>query len=139
MNTPDGNDDHTKVRLWGVDTPETKDRRTGVMYFGPEASEFSKKVTLGKEVRVFLDSKQSRDKYDRILAYIQLPDGQFLNELLLSEGYAYADVRFKHSFYQKYQQLQASAKRNKKGLWANVKFDELPKWLQRERPNVLAK
>ena len=48
IDIPDGNDTHTQIRLWGVDTPETKNPKTGVMYFGPEASEFTKKSALGK-------------------------------------------------------------------------------------------
>jgi micrococcal nuclease len=135
----DCNDAYTRVRLWGVDTPETKNPRTGVMYFGPEAFEFTKKSTLGKEVCVFLDAKRSRDKYGRLLAYVQLPDGKILNESLLSEGFAYADVRFKHSYYHKYMQLQAGAKRLKKGLWENVTREQFPQWLQKREPNLLLK
>ncbi len=139
IDTPDGRYDHTRIRLWGVDTPETKNPKTGVMYFGPEAFEFTKKSVLGKDIRIFVDAKKSRDKYNRLLAYVQLPDGQFINEVLLSEGFAYADVRFKHSYYHKYMQLQAAAKQGKKGLWENVTRDQLPAWLQREKPNLLKK
>ncbi len=139
INVPDGNYDHTRIRLWGVDTPETKKPNTPVMYFGPEACDFAAESALGKEVTVYLDEKRTRDKYDRLLAYIQLPDGRYLNELLLSEGFAYADLRFKHNFYNKYMQLEASARSNKKGLWAGVTREQLPEWLQREKPNLLKK
>jgi len=139
IDMPDGNDAHTRIRLWGVDTPETKHPKTGVMYFGPQASEFTSKLTLERQVRVFLDAKKSRDKYNRLLAYIQLPDGKFLNEELLSEGFAYADVRFKHSYYHKYMQLQSVAKRAKKGLWESVTYEQLPQWLQKREPNLLRK
>lgn len=139
IDVPDGKYDHTRIRLWGVDTPETKHPKIGVMYFGPEAFEFTKKSTQGKTVRVFLDVKKSRDKYNRILAYVQLPDGKFLNEELLSEGFAYADVRFKHSYYHKYMQLQSAAKQSKKGLWKNVTHEQLPGWLQRENPKLPGK
>ncbi len=138
IDVPDGKYDHTRIRLLGVDTPETKNPRTGVMYFGPEAFEFTKKSTQDKIVRVFLDAK-SRDKYNRLLAYIQLPDGKFLNEELLSEGFAYADSRFKHSYYHKYMQIQSVAKRAKKGLWEGVAHDQLPQWLQKREPNLLRK
>ncbi len=139
IDIPDGNDVQTRVRLLGVDTPETKNPKTGVMYFGPQASEFTKKSAQGKIVRIFLDAKKSRDKYNRILAYVQLPDGKFLNEELLSEGFAYADVRFKHSYYHKYMQLESVAKRAKKGLWHDVTYDQLPQWRQKREPNLLLK
>jgi len=139
INIPDGNYNHTRVRLWGIDTPETKKPNFPVMYFGPEASDFATETALDKNVTIYLGEKLTRDKYDRLLAYIQLPDGRYLNELLLSEGFAYADLRFKHSFYNKYVQLEAAARSNKKGLWPGVTREQLPEWLQREKPNLLKK
>ena len=103
----DGTHQSTRIRLWGVDTPETKKPGTAIMYFGPEATEFTSKLTAGKEVTIYLDTQnRTRGKYGRLLAYVQLADRRFLNELLLLEGFAYADLRFRHSFYHKYiQQL----------------------------------
>jgi len=124
----DGKYDHTRIRLWGIDTPETKKPETGVMYFGPEASEFTKELALGKQVTVYLDENRTRDKYDRLLAYIKLPAGGFLNEVLLTEGFAYADLRFKHNFYNKYKQLEAGARGQKKGLWLGVTPEQWPEW-----------
>jgi len=140
IDIPDGRYKHTRIRLWGIDTPETKSEEYGVMYYGPEAAEFTKKLTFGKPVTIYLDTmKHTRDKYERLLAYIQLPDGRFLNEVLLSEGFGYADLRFRHSFYNKYQQLEASARSLKKGLWEKVTREQLPEWLQRERQDLLRK
>jgi micrococcal nuclease len=138
IDVPDGNYDRTRIRLWGVDTPETKSEEYGVMYFGPEATEFTKRLALGMPVTVYLDTiNGTRDKYGRLLAYVQLPDGGFLNEALVSEGFAYADLRFHHSFYNKYKQLQAVARSLKRGLWENAKREQLPEWLQRENPTLL--
>lgn len=140
IDIPDGQYGRTRMRLWGIDTPETKSEKYGVMYFGPEAAGFAKKLVLGKQVSVYLDAgKQTRDKYNRLLAYVQLPDGRFLNEVLVSEGLAYADLRFRHSLYNKYKQLEASARSREKGLWQEVTREQLPEWLQRMRPNLLSK
>ncbi len=140
IDIPDVNDSYTRIRLWGIDTPETKNPDLGVMYFGPEAAEFATKLVLGKPVTVFLDEgNNTRGKYGRLLAYVQLPDERFLNEVLLTEGYAYADLRFRHSFYNKYKQLEASAHSGKKGLWKTVLPEQLPGWLQREKPYLLRK
>lgn len=131
IDVPDGRYERTRIRLLGIDTPETGGEKSGVMYFGPEASEFTKKLALGKSVTVYLDSPNpTRGKYGRLLAYVKLPDGRFLNEVLLTKGFAYADTRFSHSFYNKYRQLQAVARSDKKGLWQNVTPDQLPEWLQ---------
>jgi len=130
IDIPDGRYEHTRIRLLGIDTPETYSEQSGVMYFGPEAAEFTKKSTLGKSVAVYLDAPNpTRGKYGRLLAYVKLPDGGFLNELLLTEGCAYADTRFSHSFYNKYKQLQSRAKSSKKGLWQNVTPDQFPQWV----------
>lgn len=137
IDVPDGEFDHTRIRLWGVDTPETKNERTGVMYFGPEAAEFTKQAALGKKVTIYLEERRTRGKYGRLLAYVQLPDRKYLNEVLLSQGYAYADLRFRHSFYNKYKQIEAAARSTKKGLWKKVTREQLPEWLKRERPKLL--
>lgn len=131
IDIPDGRSQNTRIRLLGIDTPETYSEQYGVMYFGPEAAEFTKKLALGKSVMIYLDSPNpTKDKYGRLLAYVKLPDSRFLNEVLLTEGFAYADSRFSHSFYNKYKQLQATARSANKGLWQNVTPDQLPQWLQ---------
>jgi len=137
--TVQGKYNHTRIRLWGIDTPETKNPKTGVMYFGPEAAEFTKKLALGKQVTVYLEEHRTRGYYGRLLAYVQLPDKSFLNEVLLNEGFAYADTRFRHSLYHKYKQLEAAARSQKKGLWPNVTREQLPEWLQKRKPNLLNK
>lgn len=139
IDIPDANKPRTRIRLWGIDTPETKHPRTGTAYFGPQAADFAASIALGKRVTIFLDEKRTRGKYGRLLAYIQLPDRRFLNEVLISEGFAYADLRFKHDFFYKYTQLEAAARSTKKGLWKNVTRDQLPRWLQRKKPTLLKK
>jgi endonuclease YncB( thermonuclease family) len=140
IDEPDGQSQTTRIRLWGIDTPETgKGSDTEKMYYGDEAAVFVKNIIEGRQVTVYLDEKNnSRDKYYRLLAYLVLADGTVLNELLIKEGYAYSDERFKHSFLNKYAQLESIARRNNKGLWENVTRGQLPEWLQRERPKLLA-
>lgn len=138
IDVPDRQYRRTRIRLWGIDTPETKSPKYGVMYFGPQAAEYTNKLALGKQVTVYLDDQnRTRGKYGRLLAYVQLPDRRFLNKLLVTEGFAYADLRFRHSLYHKYSQLEASARSSKKGLWRKVTRHQLPEWLQREKPNLL--
>jgi micrococcal nuclease len=131
INIPDGEYKHTRIRLWGIDAPEIEEPNTPPAYFGPEAAEFAKKLSYKKNVTIYLDeNNDTRDKYGRLLAYVKLPDGRFLNEVTLSEGYAYADWRFHHSLYHKYKQLEAAARRQKKGLWLNVTLEQMPEWRQ---------
>lgn len=134
----DGQYEHTRIRLWGIDAPESKSPKVGVMYFGPEASNFAAELVRGKQVTIYLDEQRTRGKYGRLLAYMRLPDGRCVNEVLLGQGYAYADLRFHHGFYRKYQQLEASARSLKKGLWQSVTRRQLPQWLRDRKPKLLA-
>jgi micrococcal nuclease len=135
IDIPDGKYERTRIRLWGIDTPETKHPERGVMYFGPEAAEFTTKLALGKQVTIYLEEHRTRGYYGRLLAYVQLPDRRFLNKVLLSEGFAYADTRFRHSFYYTYKQLESAARSQKKGLWEKVTPEQMPQWRQQKMKN----
>lgn len=82
-----------KVRLIGVDTPETVHPEKPVEYFGKEASEFTKRMAEGKKVRLEYDW-QDRDKYGRVLAYVYLEDGTFLNAEIVRQGFGFAYTRY---------------------------------------------
>ena len=75
-----------RVRLLGVDTPETVDLRRPVGCYGPEASAYTKRRLGGRTVRLRFD-RQRRDRYGRLLAYVEI-DGRRFNDELLAGGYA---------------------------------------------------
>ena len=132
IDIPDGRFKTTRIRLLGVDTPETAKSPKGEMYYGPEASQFTKDTVLGKRIIVIMnETSKPRDKYGRLLAYIKLPDGRILNEELISNGFAYADTRFKHPDYEKYIELEDMARKEKRGLWKEIKPEQMPKWRQK--------
>jgi len=138
VDIPDGKFPDTRVRLLGVDTPETKHPKVGLMYYGPEASEFTKRMALGKTVTLRLDTVGDiRDRYGRLLAYVVLPDGKVLNAELIAEGYGYAYLSFPHSESVLYEALMEQAMAEKKGLWQKATRDNLPKWLRSKRPDLL--
>ncbi len=138
IDIPDGKYDTTRVRLLGVDTPETKKRGEAVMYFGPEASAFVTEISLGKKVTILIDTVSDvRDRYGRLLGYVRLADKRIVNEEIIKQGFGYADLRFKHNDYQKYVEAMDEAIAGRVGLWKAAKRDQLPKWLQRERPMLL--
>ncbi len=108
INCPDNQNKYTRVRLLGIDAPEIHSE-SGSTYYGSQSRDFVNKLMQKKNVTIYLDDRNnSRGKYGRLLAYVTLPDSKILNEILLSEGFAYADTRFKHSFYNKYKQLESS-------------------------------
>lgn len=112
-------EDGQKVRLIGVDTPETVDPRKPIQYFGKEASAFTKAELEGRRVRLEHDWERT-DKYGRTLAYIYLEDGTFFNAKLISSGYAHAYTKypFKQEFMDLFRQLERDARENGRGLWA---------------------
>lgn len=108
-----------KVRLIGINTPETVDPRTTVQCFGKEASERMKELAEGKIVRLEYDDSQSmRDAYGRLLAYVYLEDEQMLNRKMIADGYAYEYTYMKPYRYQKeFRELQTLARTSERGLW----------------------
>lgn len=108
------------VRLIGINTPETVDRRRTVECFGKEASARMKELAQGKIVRLEYDESQSlRDAYGRLLAYVYLEDGQMINRKMIAEGYAYEYTYMTPYAYQKeFRELQRLAQTSERGLWA---------------------
>lgn len=82
-------DTDEKVRLIGIDTPETKKPGTPVECFGKEASaHIQELLPLGTAVRVERDA-EARDRYGRLLAYVyRQSDGLFVNLAMVRDGYA---------------------------------------------------
>lgn len=133
INLRDGKFPTTRIRLLGVDTPETKRISQPEMYFSGEATEFTKTLCLRKQVIVRLGtSKKTRGTYGRLLAYIELEDGEILNSELIINGFGYADTRFAHDFYDEYISLQKDARAKKSGLWKEVTPEQFPHWMQKK-------
>jgi micrococcal nuclease len=134
----DGEHPDTRIRLIGVDTPETKHPTVGLMYYGPEATAFTTRLALGKKVTVLLDTAgDQRGRYGRLLAYIQLSDGNILNTEIINNGYGYAYLSYPHSEFSAYQMLMQQAIDNQAGLWQNASREQLPQWLRSKRPDLL--
>lgn len=116
------------VRFIGMDTPEVKDPRKPVQCYGPEASAKTKSLLTGKKVRLDPDPLgDNRDKYHRLLRYVYLPDGTFVNELLVRQGYAFAYVVFPFSKMDQFKTDMAQAEAEGKGLWGKCSVDESTK------------
>lgn len=107
-----------KVRLIGIDTPETVHPQKPVERMGKEATAATTVLALGKAVRLETDM-QERDKYGRLLAYVWLPGGAMLNAELVRLGYAKVSTYPPNVKYQnRFLVLQREAVAAKRGLWA---------------------
>ena len=120
-----------KVRLLGIDTPEAHDNaklfrdaaRNGqdaeeIKRMGRKAWRFVEPMILGKKVRLEFDVER-RDKYGRLLAYVYLEDGTFLNQLIIASGYAYPlTIPPNVAHAAEFKRLFKEARETQRGLWA---------------------
>lgn len=106
-----------RLRLIGVDTPETVHPTIGEEPGGREASDFTKGALTGQAVLVEFDVEQ-RDRYGRLLGYVYTSDGAMFNATLVDRGLAEVatfppNVRYVNVFTA----LQQGAREAKVGLW----------------------
>ena len=105
-----------RVRLIGVDTPELHHPLKPVQYFAREASEFTREMAEGKRARLEYDW-QNRDRYGRLLAYVYLEDGTFLNAEIIRQGYGFAYTKYPFRYREEFRQYEREARENGRGLW----------------------
>lgn len=122
-------EDIGKVRLIGIDSPESKDSERDKYYLNSyatsrrtlrliarRAKQFNISQVKGKRVRLEFD-QQRTDRYGRLLAYLYLPDGRLLNKLLLDKGLAYVFRRFDFKLKDEFLDAETLARSNRLGLW----------------------
>lgn len=106
------------VRFIGVDTPETHDPRKPVQCYGKNSSAFTKNTIGTQNVRLEADPLSgNRDRYNRLLRFVYLPDGTLLNYELVKDGYGFAITGFPHTKMESFVNAQAEAKSQNRGLW----------------------
>lgn len=107
-----------KVRMIGIDAPELKKtNRKEVGRFAKEAKNYLSKLILRKKIYLKFDIGKS-DQYRRTLAYVYLPNGTFVNEKMVKEGYAMAmTVPPNVKYSGKFLMLQQQARNSRRGLW----------------------
>ncbi len=106
-----------RIRIIGVNTPETVAPGRPVERYGPQASAFAKRELTGVTVRLSGDV-ESHDHFGRLLAYVWLPDGTFFNALLAAEGYAQQmTIPPNVAYAGLFRQLVAEAHAAHRGLW----------------------
>ncbi|MCS4485349.1 thermonuclease NucI [Staphylococcus americanisciuri] len=105
-----------RVRLIGVDTPETVKPNTPVQPYGKEASDFTKKHLTNQTVRLEYD-REKTDRYGRTLAYVWLGDDMF-NVMLAKEGLARAKFYAPNDKYRiLIEQAQKEAQKKQLNIW----------------------
>ena len=109
--------DKVKVRLYGIDTPESS------QWYGQNAKTFTSSQVMGKTVEV---QEIDVDRYDRVVGLVSVGD-LVLNRHLVAYGYAWVYHRYcKKPFCSEWSEVEAEARREKRGLWKNPSV--IPPW-----------
>lgn len=113
------------IRFIGVDTPETQDPRTSVQCFGKVASEYTKSLIGKNRVRLSADSNNTnRDRYNRLLRYVYLPDGRLVNAEIIKQGYGFAYTLFPFEKKEEFREYEKQAREAGLGLWGNCQIQQ---------------
>jgi micrococcal nuclease len=111
-------DDGTRVRMVGIDTPESVHPNKPVQCFGKEASHYTASLVNDQWVRMERDITD-KDRYGRLLRIIYMEDGTMLNDTLVRQGYAHVytyppDITYIPQFRLAEQEARATGR----GLWS---------------------
>jgi endonuclease YncB( thermonuclease family) len=107
-----------RVRYLGINTPEVAHKDEPGEPYGGEAKAFNKKLLQGRWINLEL-AEQQRDPYGRLLAYVFLADGTFVNGELVRQGYAHLlRKQPKLRYWERLLALQRQALKEKKGMWS---------------------
>jgi len=113
-------DGHTeRVRLIGVNTPETKHPTKPIECFGPEASAYlTQLLPQGTAVRIERDV-EARDRYGRMLLYLYLGSNNlFINLDLVARGFGTPMSIEPNTFHRNdFVRAAAQAEAANVGLW----------------------
>ena len=111
----------TRVQLLGVDalgepTGDYLEREKDWL-----AASFTSNFLKGRKIRLEFDPanrlKNHLDRWDRLLAYVYLPDGTLFNLAIVEQGYASAYVRYPFDMKEKLALAEKEARRERRGLW----------------------
>lgn len=110
------NNKEEKIRIIGINTPESVDPRRPVECFGKEASNQAQELLTSQKVQ--LEDATQRDTYGRLLAYITLADETDFGLEMIETGYAYSFKSYPHARLSQYNQAEKRAQENNVGLWS---------------------
>ncbi len=132
----DGGRDVT-VRIAGIDTPELHHPASRPQYLAREARQRLAALLGNGPVRLVPDGGRDRhDRYGRLLAYVETPDGRDAGAVLVREGLARVYRKFRVSRKERYLALEDEARRAGRGLWKEGGLAEVRWLLRRGEPAI---
>ncbi len=118
--------EETRVRLIGIDAPESADEREAVRMMAFLAKRFAYLRLYGKGIRLTL-GPEPRDAFGRLLAFVWLEDGMSFNETMIREGFAFGYFKFPFddALKTRFEAAEAEARRNGAGLWRREPWPQI--------------
>jgi micrococcal nuclease len=108
----------TKIRYRGINSPEIPHKDTPGEPLGWESTKCNRQLVEGRLVRLVQDDEKS-DRFGRLLAYVFLPDGRMVNEILVRKGLAFVCFSDKGSpFSKRLLAAQREAIDAGRGIWS---------------------
>jgi len=116
----DNNGESLKIRMIGLDTPETVDPRKPVQCFGLEASAQAKTILADQSVYLETDPSQGTfDKYGRTLAYVWTASGRLYNLDMITDGFAFEyTYDLPYRYQADFKTAEDDARLQSRGLWS---------------------
>lgn len=110
--------DGRHVRYIGINSPEIEHKDKKAEPYGYQAKKFNKSLVFSKKVCLEFD-KERYDQYGRLLAYVFLKDGTFVNKAMIEHGLAYCLYLWPNVKYNiLLLESQRRAMSAKKGIWS---------------------
>lgn len=120
--TVDMNGTSERIRFIGIDTPELHDPRKPVQCFARAAKDYNKSLIGQNPVRLEADPlSTNRDRYDRLLRYVYLPDGRLAQAEIIKNGYGFAYTSFPFTKSEQFLNYQTQAREQNRGLWKDCR------------------
>lgn len=120
-----------RIRLIGIDAPEM-----GMRPWGARSKGYLEDIIGEAEGRVLIEhDAEERDQYDRLLGYLHLPDGRFVNEQMLKRGLAVLyTIPPNVKYVERLRAAQTAAREQKVGIWGKRGLKERPSEYRRKHP-----
>jgi micrococcal nuclease len=113
-----------RIRVLGIDAPETVSPRLPVQCGGPESTAFAQRMLIGRHVTLVPDPSQAgRDYYQRELRYVRLEDGRDFSVESARAGMSrsYVFGRIPVAERKQIDAAQAQARTERKGMWSHCR------------------
>ena len=111
-----------RIRLIGIDSPETNDPREEKRFYAFMSKRFSFYYLYGKTIKLSYEESDLEDKYGRLLAYVWTEKQGLFNKFILNQGFASAFLNFPFRYRSEFAAAEREARGQERGFWQNGRY-----------------